>query len=215
LASLNFNRFDWSHVMTHISVVDQTPASIAPCRPLSESSSEFVARLKSQDPEALAELYDRYKRQVFSLVLRIVERPAIAEDLVQESFLRLWRNAHHLNDECQSAGPWLMTIARNCALDYVKSARTMSSVPVESCALAASELESNALASERAMLVRKAFHQLPLEQKEAIELAFYRGFSQAAIAEKLRQPLGTIKGRVRLGLAKMRVTLQTPAVTMG
>lgn len=167
----------------------------------------FVPRLKSGDPKAFDDLYQMYHRRVFGVILRIVDCPETAEDLAQESFLRLWRNSSHLKTEYSCVGPWLMKIARNCALDYRKS---MNSNRHEQIAdqVAACEAEAENLTLNRCLL-KQVFEQLPLEQQEVIRLAFYQGLSQADIAQKLGQPLGTVKGRVRLALAKLRAAIET------
>lgn len=167
----------------------------------------FIPRLKSGDPDAFADLYQMYRRRVFGVILKIVDSPATAEDLAQESFLKLWRNAANLKLEYQLVGPWLMRVARNCALDYRKSASTLRIEQILTDHAAPTVLEEQSMVWKRRQL-RQAFLQLRPEQKEVILLSFYEGLSQVAIAERLQLPLGTIKGRVRLGLAKLRVAME-------
>jgi len=192
-------------------VHDSNPSLAASAAP--NKSGEYVARLKHRDPQALSELYARYNSTLHSLVLRIVDNPAIAEDLVQEAFLRLWNSSECLSAQYRSIGPWLVTIARNCALDYRKSAASRLGRYEEllSCALTSSNFEEEVFASERADLLAHAYEQLPCEQREVVKLAYYEGLSHAEIAEKLNQPLGTIKGRLRLALSKLRSALREVA----
>ncbi|MBI4908251.1 MAG: RNA polymerase sigma factor [Acidobacteria bacterium] len=167
----------------------------------------FLARMKAGDADAFSNLYQIYHRRVFGIILKIVENPDIAEDLAQESFLKLWRSASNLKLEYDLVGPWLMRVARNCALDYRKSTisfRIEQIVP--------DQATSSGLAEQTAVWKRhrlqQAFLQLPPEQKDVILLSFFQGLSQSEIAERLGQPLGTIKGRVRLGLAKLRSAME-------
>lgn len=178
---------------------------------LKEVPQSFITKLKSGDADAFADVYQMYRRSVFGVILRIVESPAIAEDLAQESFLKLWRNASRLKLEYQYVGPWLMRIARNCALDHRKSvnALRMEQIVTDHAAPNGQSEDAAAWNSRR---LNGAFQQLPPEQKEVIVLSFYHGLSQMEIAERLQQPLGTIKGRVRLGLAKLRAAMEENSV---
>lgn len=172
-----------------------------------ELPQSFLPRLQSGDPNAFADLYQLYRRRVFGIILKIVDSPATAEDLVQESFLKLWRHSSNLKLEYQLVGPWLMRVARNCALDYRKSACNLRTEQIDSDYETIHAQDEESLNWNRHRLQR-AFQQLPPEQKQVLILSFYKGLSQVEIAERLGLPLGTIKGRVRLGLAKLRTTME-------
>lgn len=193
-----------------------SPASAPlPFRPLVKSAhteskeipQSFLPRLQSGDPDAFADLYQMYRRRVFGIILKIVDSPATAEDLVQESFLKLWRHSSNLKLEYQFVGPWLMRVARNCALDYRKSASNLRTEQIATDYETIHAQDEASLNWNRQRLQR-AFQQLPPEQKQVLVLSFYKGLSQVEIAERLGLPLGTIKGRVRLGLAKLRTTME-------
>lgn len=157
----------------------------------------------------MTELYDLYGRLIFVLIVRIVRDPSLAEDLVQECFLRAWNRADQLNLAHDSVGPWLTSIARNCALDYLKSSQAHFSaqVSIDEAKFPAVTLDSEILTFDRTRVIEGAFRDLTEEQKQVIRLSFYEGLSHAAIAERMDQPLGTVKGWARSGLSRLRGSL--------
>ena len=169
-----------------------------------DNSGILLRRLRLRDPDALTEVYDLHGRLVYMLILRIVQNPAAAEDLVQESMLRLWNRASSLQEDYNSVLPWLLTIARNCALDYRKSARRVRWSNELDDQISIAEIEPDILASERVRHLEKGFKSLPAEQKQVLELVYFEGLTQTEIAAKLGEPVGTIKGRVRLALQKLK-----------
>lgn len=173
---------------------------------LEKKNGELLRRLKARDPQALADLYDLYGRILYVVIVRIVNDPGVAEDLVQESFLRVWNRAAGLEEQYGMVGPWLLSIARHCALDYRKSSqsRMAAQVPFEDVAFPPITMESEILTSERAQILENACRSLSENQKQVLELAYYEGLSQTAIAERLQQPLGTVKSWTRLALLKLR-----------
>lgn len=179
--------------------------------------SELVARLKRRDPDAMALLYDRYGRIMYSLILRVVRNEPVAEDLVQESFLRIWNRVHGFDQERGALGPWIMAVARNRAIDYLRSiqGREMESPleleRMENPALFA-DLESEILNMDRVKKLREAFQKLTPNQRTVIELAYYEGLSQVEMSEHLKQPLGTVKTWVRSALKVLREELHEAAV---
>jgi RNA polymerase sigma-70 factor (ECF subfamily) len=175
-----------------------------------DRTAELIPKLKARDPEALGRLYDVYGRLVYGVTLRIVRNPSVAEDLTQEVFMRAWNRAHQLKDDCNSIGPWLLSIARHCALDYRKSRDVRLTDPAESgdhC-FALPTIENDILDSERVRLLAGAFHSLTPNQRRVLELAYFDGLTQPAIAERLNQPLGTVKGWTRAALQRLRHELQ-------
>jgi len=173
---------------------------------IEDQSGNLVRRLRQHEPEAMADLYDLYGRLLYVLIVRIVKNPSVAEDLVQESFLRAWNRSMQLSDEYTSVGPWLVMIARHCALDYLKSsqAHLSAQVPMEDVEFPAVTIDQEILAGDRARMLEGAFRNLSENQKRVIQMSFYEGLSQAAIAERLHQPLGTVKGWARSALSRLR-----------
>jgi RNA polymerase sigma-70 factor (ECF subfamily) len=174
----------------------------------SEDDSNLVARMQGRDPHALAELYDRYGRVVYSLILRVVRDTGIAEDLVQETFLRVWNRVHGFDAQKGSIGPWLLAVARNRAIDYLRSAggRERNAVEFEETDHPAlyTNLEQDILASDKARRVKSAIEKLSPNQRQVIELAYFEGLSQTEMAERMGQPLGTVKTWVRTALKHLR-----------
>jgi RNA polymerase sigma-70 factor, ECF subfamily len=182
----------------------------------SRDDGALIERLKARDPHALAELYDRYGRLVYSLTLRIVRDQAIAEDLVQETFLRVWSRVHSINPEKNALGAWLLAIARNRALDYLRSSagrdRTVSVELDESDhSPLYGEMEAGLLASDQLRRVKAALEKLSPNHRTVMELAYFEGLSQTEMSAKMGQPLGTIKTWVRTALRSLRDELGVAA----
>lgn len=173
-----------------------------------EDDSELVARMQRRDPQALAELYDRYGRLVYSLILRVVRDTGIAEDLVQETFLRVWNRVGGFDAQKGSIGPWLLAVARNRAIDYLRSAggRERNSVEFEENDHPAlyGDMEKDILSSDKARRVKSAIEKLSPNQRQVIELAYFEGLSQTEMAQRMGQPLGTVKTWVRSALKNLR-----------
>src|SRR5436305_10350779 len=149
----------------------------------SSGDRDLVARLQRRDPQALAELYDRYGRLAYSLVLRIVRDGGIAEDLVQETFLRVWNRVQGFDAGKGSIGPWLLAVARNRAIDYLRSAggRERNAVEYEENEHPAlyCDMEKDILTSDKARVVKTAMDKLAPNQRQVIELAYFEGLSQS------------------------------------
>jgi RNA polymerase sigma-70 factor (ECF subfamily) len=181
-----------------------------------EADPDLAARIKRRDPQAMADLYDRYGRLAFSLILRIVRDREMAEDLVQETFLRVWTRAQAFDGERGALGPWLLAVARNRAIDYLRSSdgrmarSSYELVEVESPSLFAN-LEKEVVTADQARRMREALSRLDPNYRKVIELAYFEGLSQTEMAEKLSQPLGTIKTWVRAALKSLRDTLGVAA----
>jgi RNA polymerase sigma-70 factor (ECF subfamily) len=175
---------------------------------LVEGDAELVERLRRRDAQALAELYDRYGRLVYSLILRVVRDGALAEDLVQETFLRVWNRAQGFDAQRGALGPWLLAVARNRAIDYLRSAsgRERNSLELEQTDHPSlyTDMERDILASDKARAIRAALEKLSPRQREVIELAYFEGLTQTEMAERLGQPLGTVKTWVRTALKNLR-----------
>jgi len=167
-----------------------------------------MRRICEGDDAGLAELYDRYGRVTFSLIVRVVRDAGIAEDLVQETFLRVWNRVHGFDAQSGSIGPWLLAVARNRAIDYLRSAggRERNAVEYEETDHPAlyCDMEKDILSSDSARRVKSAVEKLSPNQRQVIELAYFEGLSQTEMAERMGQPLGTVKTWVRAALKNLR-----------
>jgi RNA polymerase sigma factor (sigma-70 family) len=178
-------------------------------RELAHLSDEAVVALVARsDEQALAELYRRFGRLAYGLALRILRDDALAQDAVQEAFLGVWRDAGRFTAERAKPSTWLLTLVHRRAVDLVRREQRRRTEPLQpeteqAGAEAADEAE---LATQR-QTIRDALRQLPAEQREAIELAYYGGYTQSELAERLGEPLGTIKSRMFTGLARLREAL--------
>ncbi|MBI2834530.1 MAG: sigma-70 family RNA polymerase sigma factor [Acidobacteria bacterium] len=177
------------------------------------ADEQAIRRVADGDPDALAVLYDRHSGGVFSLVLRILEDQADSEDVVQDVFAQAWRQAPRYDSSRGTVAAWLLTIARSRAIDRLRarrakpdSARFGDQRLFDLPDLSAGQ-EKLVMTSQQIAAVRAALNRLPLLQRIAIELAYYEGLTQNEIAERLEQPLGTVKTRIRLGLLKLRDAL--------
>ena len=190
---------------------------LAGLQPLRENEQASDAALMEQlirrEPRALELLYDRYSRAVYSLVLRIAQQTASAEEIVQDVFLQLWRNAHLYQAARGPLEPWLFTVARNRALDHLrlkreKQRRREETLELQPAAVAAPNPEDVMDRQRRAERVRGLMRALPEQQRRAIELAFFEGLTHSEIAAALREPLGTVKSWIRSGLLRLREALE-------
>ncbi|MBS0663410.1 MAG: sigma-70 family RNA polymerase sigma factor [Verrucomicrobia bacterium] len=176
------------------------------------ADAELLGRSAQGDREAFAELYDRFARPLYSTALRITGNPAEAEDVLQDVFLTLWEKARAFEDSRGSAFAWAVTLTRHRAIDRVRQRSRRSELLSEATAEEAGTQPAPAgpdaagalSASEHADAVRAAVKSLPPEQRRALELAFFDGLTQAEISAALRQPLGTVKARIRRGLIRLR-----------
>jgi RNA polymerase sigma-70 factor, ECF subfamily len=175
---------------------------------------EDLQRLAAGDGDAAARLYDRHARAVYSLVLRIVNDEGDAEDVVQEVFAQAWRQAARYDASRGAVGAWLLMMARSRAIDKLRSVRARPGSRSADDPAAIDDMPSPLrdaptaiIDAENARLVQRALAELPLLQRLVIELAYYEGLSQREIADRLEQPLGTIKSRLRLGLLRLRDAL--------
>ncbi|MDQ2982385.1 MAG: sigma-70 family RNA polymerase sigma factor [Actinomycetota bacterium] len=181
---------------------------------VSESSDEALLALIGQGNEqALAELYRRLGRVAYGVAYRIVRDEALAQDVVQEAFLSVWRAAAGFLAERSKPSTWVLTLVHRRAVDLVRreERRRADSLELDPDVPADEGLD---LAEDvvRRRVVRDALRQLPGEQREALELAYFGGYTQSELAERLGQPLGTIKSRMFSGLARMREVLGAEAL---
>jgi RNA polymerase sigma-70 factor (ECF subfamily) len=175
------------------------------------SDEALVALVARGDEPALGELYDRVGRVAYGLAYRVLRDERLAEDAVQEGFLALWRTAAAFRAERAKASTWILTLVHRRAVDLVRREERRRTEPLgDEVAADAAQTEATEEAAwlrfERER-VQAALRQLPDVQREAIELAYYGGFSQSELAERLGVPLGTIKSRMFAGLARLRELL--------
>jgi RNA polymerase sigma factor (sigma-70 family) len=179
------------------------------------SDEALVALAARSEQSALAELYDRYGRPAYGLALRVLRDDALAEDAVQDAFLALWRTAARFVPERGKASTWIFTLVHRRAVDLVRREErrrtdTLEHAPEPS----GGAVEEEVLLRFQRERVQAALTKLPDQQREAIELAYYGGFTQSELAERLGQPLGTIKSRMFMGLARLRELLGEPGLEM-
>jgi RNA polymerase sigma-70 factor (ECF subfamily) len=175
------------------------------------SDEAVVALVARGHQTALAELYDRHGRVAFGLAHRVLRDRALAEDAVQEAFLSVWRGAERYVPERGKPSTWIMTLVHRRAVDLVRREnRRRADVLEEQDVRASSSADDDALLRFERERVQQALRELPDQQREAIELAYYGGFTQSELAERLGLPLGTIKSRMFAGLARLRELLEEP-----
>jgi RNA polymerase sigma-70 factor (ECF subfamily) len=173
---------------------------------------KLLARVAAGDSGALETLYDRYARVVYSSALRILGTAELAEEVVQEAFWRVWRRSGTFQSGRGQVSSWILGIAHNLAIDELRRQRARPrQVYDEEDRPVLRDMEDSridvagaALEEEQRRLISAALEQIPIEQREAIELAYFGGLSQSEIAARLQNPLGTVKTRIRLGLQKLR-----------
>jgi len=178
-------------------------------RELAHLSDEAVLALIARaDDQALAELYRRFGRLAYGLAFRILRDDALAQDAVQDAFLGVWRAAGRFTAERSKPSTWLLTLVHRRAVDLVRREERRRTEPLQpESEFAGGEAADEAEIATRRQTIREALRELPSEQREAIELAYYGGYTQSELAERLGQPLGTIKSRMFTGLARLRDTL--------
>jgi RNA polymerase sigma-70 factor (ECF subfamily) len=178
-------------------------------RDLGHLSDEAVLALVSRgDETALGEVYDRYGRVAYGLALRIVRDRSLAEDAVQEAFLAVWRSAGSFLAEHGKPSTWILTLVHRRAVDLVRREERRRADPIDELSHPTGEAtDEEAWLRAQRQVVQEALRKLPPDQREAIELAYYGGFTQSELAERLGQPLGTIKSRMFAGLRRLRELL--------
>jgi RNA polymerase sigma-70 factor (ECF subfamily) len=182
-----------------------TRRTLRPVADLAHLSDEaLVALVARGDDGALGELYDRYGRVAYGVALRVLRDAALAEDAVQEAFVTLWRTAARFVPERARASTWLLTLVHRRAVDAVRREQRRRTEPLEQAPdPATAGADDDALLRFERERVQSALAQLPDAQREALELAYFGGFTQAELADRLGQPLGTIKSRMFSGLRRL------------
>lgn len=181
-------------------------------QPSEISDNELLNAVARGEEQALAGIYDRYRLILFGLILRILHDRQEAEEVLQETFLQVWRRAADFDEARGRAFTWLVTIARSRALDRLRvlgsRARLAGEVEAHSSGADLGDAAEDAVRSEQATIVRQALAELPEEQRRALFLAYFEGLTQSEISTRLGEPLGTVKTRMRSGLMKLRELLR-------
>lgn len=168
----------------------------------------MISLVASGDPEAFATLYERHARAAYSLAYRMMGDKPSAEDLLQDSFLKVWRSSSSYRSERGSVRTWILAVVHNRAIDHLRSLasrrKTQQRVEAEAPSTQPSEAFRESWANTQREQVREALGTLPQEQLKILELAYFCGYTHVQIAEMLELPLGTVKGRMRLALKKIR-----------
>jgi RNA polymerase sigma factor (sigma-70 family) len=169
------------------------------------SDEELLEAIAAGDEGALGVLYDRFGRIAYGVALRVLRDRALAEDAVQEAFLAIWRSATRYRLERAKPSTWVLTLVHRRAVDLVRREDRRRAEPLdEPPESAGDEVPEQADLRERRAAVQSALQQLPDDQREALELAYYGGYTQSELAERLGVPLGTIKSRMFAGLTRLR-----------
>jgi RNA polymerase sigma-70 factor, ECF subfamily len=172
------------------------------------ADEDLISLVEAADAEAFATLYDRHSRAAFSLAYRIMGERQASEDLAQDAFLKVWRNASSYRAERGSVRTWILSIVHNRGIDQLRShasrRRTQDRVEAVAPRSQPSEAFAETWRNSQRDQVREALNTLPPEQLKILELAYFSGYTHVEISELLRLPLGTVKGRMRLGLKKIR-----------
>ena len=184
-----------------------------------EADVELMAAMaRDRDPDALAELYDRYGGMAYGLSLRMLTDPGAAEEVIQEAFFNLWRTAASYSQERGSVRNWVLSIAHNQAVSQLRQVRSKQRLDTDlgdvAERLERPDIWGEVLADLDRDRIRGALGTLPREQRKTIELAYFGGYSHTEIAELLRVPLGTVKGRLRLGMDKLRAALMDTSLEL-
>jgi RNA polymerase sigma-70 factor (ECF subfamily) len=172
------------------------------------ADEDLISLVQTRDSEAFAALYDRHARAAYSLAYRMMGERQTAEDLLQDAFLKLWRAAGSYRVERGSVRTWLLSIVHNRGIDQLRSSasrrRTQERIEASAPRSQPSEAFAQSWRNSQRDQVREALKTLPKEQLKILELAYFSGYTHVEIAELLGLPLGTVKGRMRLGLNKVR-----------
>src|ERR1700677_4833718 len=175
---------------------------------------ELLQRIGAKDRAAFAEFYDKYSTLLFSIASRILNDAGEAEDVLQETFVQIWEKAGNFNPKLGKASSWAAILARNKAIDRIRASqrrmRLAKEASVEYAVTAEAEETVNGAVHgrEKAKLIQSALVELPPEQRRAIEMAYFSGLTQNEISEELKEPLGTVKARIRRGMLSLRDQLE-------
>ena len=180
------------------------------------ADEDLMTLVRDGEPRAFEVIFDRHSGPAFSLAYRMCGRRTMAEDVVQEAFMSLWRSGARYDRRRGSVRNWVLGVVHNRAIDafrrgVVREGRNVSDEGLAERLPADEETATEVARRDEARQVRAKLQELPAEQRQVVELAYFGGFSHTQIAEMLQLPAGTVKGRMRLALTKMRIALGDPA----
>lgn len=177
-----------------------------------EGDGDLFHRIALREPEGLSRLYDRYGGVAFALAFRILQDRSAAEDVVQEAFLSVWRRAHTFDAKRGTARTWLLTVVHHQAINHLRAVRSRGGAAADIDAITSlasgEDTEAAVAVGMEGERVRTALATLPPDQRQVVALAYFGGLSHREIAVRIARPLGTVKGRMRLGLDRLRDALQ-------
>jgi RNA polymerase sigma-70 factor, ECF subfamily len=182
--------------------------------PNQNRDAALLARISQGDRVAFSEFYDLYSGLFFSIAVKVLHDLKEAEDVVQDAFIQIWEKAGTFDPRLGKASSWGMTFVRNKAIDRIRASQRRVKLVESATAETASTLDSvssvneSVSGREKAEIIRSAVTGLPMDQRQAIELAFFAGLTQNEISDRLHEPLGTIKARIRRGMLKLREKLE-------
>ncbi|OXS79202.1 RNA polymerase sigma factor [Domibacillus enclensis] len=178
---------------------------------MSEQDFELYERIQAADKQALETLYERYEKLLFSFALRMTGRRDLSEEIVQDVFMKIWTKPNLYDRSKGKFSSWLLTVTRNASIDSMRRKNEQTEALDERDSLKSNEpaVEDLVQWKEEGTVLRHAIAQLAEEQREMIELFYFKGLSQRAIAEERNIPLGTVKGRIRLALKHLKGHLST------
>jgi RNA polymerase sigma-70 factor (ECF subfamily) len=173
---------------------------------------ELMKRIRAKDEQALEELYDTYKHLLLGMIISILKSREVAEDLLQEVFVKIWKKAHTFDENRGNVYSWIVTLTRNKAIDHMRSkgykTQQKASQNVDAPEFTLEGNKSNPLEttifSDRTELVKQALKEIAQNQSEVLKIAYYRGMTQSDISNYLNIPLGTVKSRMRQGIIKLK-----------
>jgi RNA polymerase sigma-70 factor (ECF subfamily) len=172
------------------------------------ADEDLISLVEAADAEAFATLYDRHSRAAFSLAYRMMGERQASEDLTQDAFLKVWRGASSYRADRGSVRTWILSIVHNRGIDQIRSQasrrRTQEKIEASAPRSQPSEAFAETLRNSQRDQVREALNTLPPEQLKILELAYFSGYTHVELSDLLGLPLGTVKGRMRLGLKKIR-----------
>lgn len=183
------------------------------------SDQELLQAVQRRDIGAFEQFYDHYGTLVYSLAVKVLEDRILAEDVVQEVFLNLWRNAGKFDSSKGAVRNWLLACTSNRAIDFLRQrqGKTRLDVALDETAymLTSPDPWGEVVANADSALLSSAMKELPEEQRQTLEMAYFQGMTHSEIADGMAVPLGTVKGRLRLALEKMRVYLESKGIGSG
>ncbi len=174
---------------------------------IQKTDEELLQAIVREDEESLAILYDRYKTILFSVIFRILNNRAEAEDVLQETFLQIWQKARNFDENRGRGFTWIVTLARSRAIDRLRSVVSQNRIAEQSAVENKDvivDVEQDTVNKHQRQAVQKVMAELSVEQQKVLHLAYFEGLSQTEIADKIDAPLGTVKTRMRNGMSKLR-----------